>query len=153
MASTSGTKDVGPPRSLSRRMTRSSAMIDPYADDNATVDSELVPSSLAFVAPILRVANEVEKDNPRVAYLCRFHAFENVHRMDPKSTGRGVRQFKTYLLHRLQKEEVETKPRLAKSDPGEIQKYYQNFYEKNIEEGLYTKKPDGEVLPDCNGFV
>ncbi|KAJ9563699.1 hypothetical protein OSB04_008859 [Centaurea solstitialis] len=142
MASTSGTKDVGPPRSLSRRMTRGSSMIEPYAEDNAAVDSELVPSSLASVAPILRVANEVEKDNPRVAYLCRFHAFENVHRMDLTSTGRGVRQFKTYLLHRLEKEETETKHRLAKSDPREIQKYYQNFYEKNISEGQYTKKPE-----------
>ncbi|KVH97549.1 1,3-beta-glucan synthase subunit FKS1-like, domain-1 [Cynara cardunculus var. scolymus] len=142
MASTSGIKDVGPPRSLSRRMTRGSSMIEPYAEDNAAVDSELVPSSLASVAPILRVANEVEKDNPRVAYLCRFHAFENVHRMDRKSTGRGVRQFKTYLLHRLKKEEEEIKPRLAKNDPTEIQKYYQNFYEKNISEGQYTKKPE-----------
>ncbi|KAI3728580.1 hypothetical protein L6452_17218 [Arctium lappa] len=140
MASTSGTKDeVGPPRSLSRRMTRTSTMFDPNADG---VDSELVPSSLASIAPILRVANEVEKDNDRVAYLCRFHAFEKAHRMDPKSSGRGVRQFKTYLLHRLQKEEERTKPRLAKSDPREIQKYYQNFYEKNIKEGQYTKKPE-----------
>ncbi|KAI3796322.1 hypothetical protein L1987_38989 [Smallanthus sonchifolius] len=138
MASTSGTKYVGLPKSVSR----SSSMIDPYAHDNATVDSELVPSSLASVAPILRVANEVEKDNPRVAYLCRFHAFEKAHRMDPISTGRGARQFKTYLLHRLEKEDVETKPRLAKSDPREIQKYYQNFYEKNIREGPYTKKPE-----------
>lgn len=118
-------------------------MFDPNAaDDNATVDSELVPSSLASIAPILRVANEVEKDNPRVAYLCRFHAFEKVHRMDPKSNGRGVRQFKTYLLHRLEKEEEETKPQLSKSDPREIQKYYQNFYEKNIRDGKYTKKPE-----------
>ncbi|PWA91082.1 hypothetical protein CTI12_AA094310 [Artemisia annua] len=141
MASTSGTKDaVGPPRSLSRRsMTRSSTMFDPNTDQ---IDSELVPSSLSSIAPILRVANEIEKDNPRVAYLCRFHAFERAHRMDPKSTGRGVRQFKTYLLHRLQKEEVETHTRLAKTDPREIQKYYQNFYEKNIREGQYTKKPE-----------
>lgn len=36
-------------------------------------------------------------------WIGRFHAFENVHRMDLKSTGRGVRQFKTYLLHRLEK--------------------------------------------------
>jgi callose synthase len=33
----------------------------------------------------------------------RFHAFENAHNLDPNSTGRGVKQFKTYLLHRLEK--------------------------------------------------
>ncbi|KVH95817.1 1,3-beta-glucan synthase subunit FKS1-like, domain-1 [Cynara cardunculus var. scolymus] len=38
-----------------------------------------------------------------VSEVGRFHAFEKAHRMDPKSSGRGVRQFKTYLLHRLQK--------------------------------------------------
>ncbi|KAI3711097.1 hypothetical protein L2E82_40935 [Cichorium intybus] len=139
MASTSGTKDAGLPRSLSRR---SSAMIDPYADDNSIVDSELVPSSLASVAPILRVANEIEKSNPRVAYLCRFHAFEKAHRMDSRSTGRGVRQFKTYLLDRLKKGEKTIKPQLANSDSKEIQKYYQNFCVKNIRHGQDTKKPE-----------
>ncbi|XP_042060126.1 callose synthase 7-like [Salvia splendens] len=142
MASSSGTKgDMGPPRSMSKRLTRALTVMDP-SDENSAVDSELVPSSLAFIAPILRVANEIEQDNPRVAYLCRFHAFEQAHKADPTSTGRGVRQFKTYLLHRLVKEEAETVPKLAGNDPREIQKYYQMFYEHNIKRGEHTKTPE-----------
>lgn len=46
-------------------------MVDPgIAEEKDPVDSELVPASLAPIAPILRVANEIEKENPRVAYLC-----------------------------------------------------------------------------------
>ncbi|KAH8515571.1 hypothetical protein Peur_047053 [Populus x canadensis] len=145
MASSSGTKnDAGPaPRSLSRKMTRApTMMLDLPDEDNTSVDSELVPSSLASIAPILRVANEIEKDNPRVAYLCRFHAFEKAHKMDQTSSGRGVRQFKTYLLHRLEKEEVETEFQLARNDPREIQLYYQRFYEQNIKDAQHTKKPE-----------
>ncbi|KAL2938817.1 Callose synthase 1 [Bienertia sinuspersici] len=142
MASTSGGRyDLAPSRTVSRRMTRAPTVIDPTKDE-IPIDSELVPSSLAVIAPILRVANEVEKENPRVAYLCRFHAFEKAHKMDPTSSGRGVRQFKTYLLHRLEKEEAETRPILARSDPKEIQKFYQNFCEKNIRQGQHTKTPE-----------
>lgn len=60
-----------PVRSLSRRMTRAGTMmIDHANEDENVVDSELVPSSLASIAPVLRVANEIEGHNPRVAYLC-----------------------------------------------------------------------------------
>ncbi|KAL0362534.1 UNVERIFIED_CONTAM: Callose synthase 7 [Sesamum calycinum] len=125
MASSSGTKDgVGPPRSLSRRMTRAPTMLDP-ADDSAAVDSELVPSSLASIAPILRVANEVEKENRGLLiYVASTHLRKRIVWIRHQS-GRGVRQFKTYLLHRLEREEEDTKPILAKNDPREIQKYYQ----------------------------
>ena len=35
------------------------------------MDFEIVPSSLAGIAHILRVANEIEDEKPRVAYLCK----------------------------------------------------------------------------------
>ncbi|KAI8006223.1 putative callose synthase 6 [Camellia lanceoleosa] len=46
-------------------------MANPNTDDSSAIDNELVQSSLAAIAPILYVANEVEKGNPRVAYI--FH--------------------------------------------------------------------------------
>ncbi|XP_010241338.1 PREDICTED: putative callose synthase 6 [Nelumbo nucifera] len=135
MASTSGTKNDGLPRAISRKMTRLTTMVETPEDEIA-----LVPPSLSAIVPILRVANEIEAENPRVAYLCRFHAFEKTHKMDSKSTGRGVRQFKTYLLHRLEKEEEETSY-LAKNDPKELQRFYQKFYEERVKKDQHKRQP------------
>ncbi|KAJ7960658.1 Callose synthase-like protein [Quillaja saponaria] len=144
MASSSGTKGdyVGMPRTPSRRMTRMPTRVVELPSEENSADSEMVPSSLSVIVPILRAAKEIEAENQRVAYLCRFHAFEKAHKMDPTSSGRGVRQFKTYLLHKLEKEGEYTEKLAKRSDSREIQAYYQMFYEKNIQEGEFTKSPE-----------
>ncbi|CAJ1964370.1 unnamed protein product [Sphenostylis stenocarpa] len=149
MASTSGTKgpfEIG--RQPSKRMVRAPTRNVDLGNEEGVVDSEIVPSSLAMLVPILRAALEIEEDNPRVAYLyievvcCRFHAFEKAHKMDPTSSGRGVRQFKTYLLHKLEKEGELTENASRRSDARELQTYYQNFYEKKIREGEFSQRPE-----------
>ncbi|EMS53861.1 hypothetical protein TRIUR3_10710 [Triticum urartu] len=96
-------------------------------------DSEVVPSSLVGIAPILRVANEVGAMNPRVAYLCRSYTYKKACRQDPASTGRGIRKFKTTLMLRLQKENAFTlESRVKPSDAQEMKSFYQDYYEKYI---------------------
>ncbi|KAK2441448.1 callose synthase [Trifolium repens] len=146
MASTSGTK--GPfeiSRQPSKRMIRAPTRTVELPNEENIMDSEIVPSSLAVLVPILRAAIEIEEENPRVAYLCRFHAFEKAHTMDPTSSGRGVRQFKTYLLHKLEREGELTEKHTKRSDAKELQTYYQHFYERRIRDGEFTKKPEEMV--------
>lgn len=92
-------------------------------------DSERLPPTLARdIQRFLRVANLIESAHPRVAYLCRFHAFEIAHNMDRSSSGRGVRQFKTSLLQRLEQDEEPTlRRRKEKSDIRELKSVYHAY--------------------------
>ena len=72
MASSSGTRnDEGEGGGPRRSYTRLPTYLDQNDGDRNVADSELVPSSLAVIAPTLRVANEIENDNPGIAFHCK----------------------------------------------------------------------------------
>ncbi|XP_035551340.1 callose synthase 5 [Juglans regia] len=117
-------------QALARKPSRSAAMTTFSME---VFDNEVVPSSLASIAPILRVANEIESERPRVSYLCRFYAFEKAHRLDQSSSGRGVRQFKTGLLQRLERDNASSlASRVKKTDAREIESFYQQYYKHYV---------------------
>ncbi|KAK1642299.1 hypothetical protein QYE76_060104 [Lolium multiflorum] len=117
---------------------------DEEDEDGIIEDTELVPpTSLAPIVPILRAADEIQADNPRVAYLCRFVAWEKARAIDPAASVRGVGRFQARLVQRLEKEEMETQRRLASTDVKEVQRFYERYCNKQIEEGVQTRKPDG----------
>ncbi|OMO97601.1 hypothetical protein CCACVL1_04510 [Corchorus capsularis] len=94
---------------------------------------DVVPSSLSFIVPILRIAKEIEHERPRVAYLCRFCALEKAQRLDPSSRGFGVRQFKTGLMLRLERDNASSlASRVKQTDAQEIESYYQHYYEHYV---------------------
>ncbi|KAL5722920.1 Callose synthase 5 [Ranunculus cassubicifolius] len=119
------------PHALTRRPSRSSAATSIFTYE--VFDNEVVPPTLASIAPILHVAREVEAERPRVAYLCRFYAFEKCDRLDPKSSGRGVRQFKTGLHQRIERDNVATLAcRVKRNDAREIESFYQQYYQNYV---------------------
>ncbi|GAV78689.1 Glucan_synthase domain-containing protein/FKS1_dom1 domain-containing protein [Cephalotus follicularis] len=111
------------------RITRSITFGDDHENVYEPFDSERLPPTLASeIQSFLRVANLIECDEPRIAYLCRFHAFEVAHNMDRNSAGRGVRQFKTSLLQRLEQDEETTiRRRKEKSDTRELRRVYNAY--------------------------
>ncbi|KAG2292286.1 hypothetical protein Bca52824_038955 [Brassica carinata] len=105
-ASRGGGPDQGPSQPQQRRIMRTQTV----GNLGESFDSQVVPS------------------------LRRFYAFEKAHRLDPTSSGRGVRQFKTALLQRLEREHDPTlMGRVEKSDAREMQSFYQHYYKKYIQ--------------------
>ncbi|GLU17718.1 hypothetical protein SLE2022_340740 [Rubroshorea leprosula] len=118
-------------------------------------DSERLPQSLASeIQRFLRVANLIDSEEPRIAYLCRFHAFEMAHNMDRNSTGRGVRQFKTSLLQRLERdEEITIGKRKEQSDGREVKRVYHAYKDYVNRYGGGFDKKNREKLLNAQGIA
>ncbi|GKC72449.1 callose synthase 5, partial [Tanacetum coccineum] len=99
-------------------------------------NNELVPSSLPQIAPILRVANEFQSRRPCVAFLCRQYALEIANSLDESSSGPGVRQFKTAMIQRLQREEaISIGARVEKTDALELQNVFIQYVKEKDNQG------------------
>ncbi|XP_010465387.1 PREDICTED: putative callose synthase 8 [Camelina sativa] len=118
----------------SQQFTRSVTFREQYVWEPC--DSEKLPETLASgIQRFLRVANLVESEEPRIAYLCRFYTFEVAHRLDATSTGRGVRQFKNSLLRRLEKDDELTARLRKERDNKELKRVYDVYLEYVIRNG------------------
>lgn len=90
-----------------------------------------VPSSLAnsrVIDDILRIADEIQDEDPNVARILCEYAYSVAQNLDPNSEGRGVLQFKTGLMSVI-------KQKLAKREAGNIDRSLdiarlQEFYRK-----------------------
>ncbi|XP_010502114.1 PREDICTED: putative callose synthase 8 [Camelina sativa] len=119
----------------SQQLTRSATFREQYVWEPC--DIEKLPETFASgIQRFLRVANLVESEEPRIAYICRFNTFELAHRLDPTSTGRGVRQFKNSLLRRLEKDNELTARLIDKGDDfKELKRVYDAYLEYVIRNG------------------
>ncbi|KAK8506312.1 hypothetical protein V6N13_016471 [Hibiscus sabdariffa] len=95
-----------------------------------------VPSSLANnrdIDTILRVADEIQDEEPNVSRILCEHAYSLAQNLDPNSEGRGVLQFKTGLMsvikQKLAKREVGAIDR--SQDIARLQEFYKIYREKN----------------------
>ncbi|KAI3893658.1 hypothetical protein MKW92_030081 [Papaver armeniacum] len=127
---TSGQYESGP-QGLQRRPSRSAATTTFSLE---VFDNEVVPSSLAALFPSSVLPQRLKPSALEFPiYVSRFYAFEKAHRLDPSSTGRGVRQFKTALLQRLERDNASSlASRVKKSDAREIESFYQQYYEHYV---------------------
>ncbi|KAK5810497.1 hypothetical protein PVK06_025809 [Gossypium arboreum] len=94
-----------------------------------------VPSSLnnRDIDTILRVADEIQDEEPNVARILCEHAYSLAQNLDPNSEGRGVLQFKTGLMsvikQKLAKREVGTIDR--SQDVARLLEFYRLYRQKN----------------------
>ncbi|KAH1192263.1 Callose synthase 9 [Glycine max] len=95
-----------------------------------------VPSALAKnrdIDEILRVADEIEDDDPNLSRILCEHAYSLSQNLDPNSEGRGVLQFKTGLMsvikQKLAKREAGTIDR--SQDIARLQEFYKSYREKH----------------------
>ncbi|KAI3511142.1 hypothetical protein L1887_18286 [Cichorium endivia] len=97
------------------------------------IDNKMLPPSLVQIERILSVASEIDRVNPRVAFLCRFHAFEKAHKCCRSSRGDAVSQFKAALLQRVKREGKATIEGRRNHDHYEIRAFYRHYCEKYIQ--------------------